>query len=184
MMINPTRTMKRRDAIGQMLVLTGGVLITPALMSNTTHCLIGNGELVITPEREALLAEIADCIIPTTDTPGAKAAGVEKFMVRVITDCFEPAEQEKFYTNLTRFAEASRSEFGTEFAQLSPAQKTAMLQDTIRTDKDFFLFLKQLTVTGYFNSEIGATQTLAHLPVPGRFDGCVPLQKGQKTWSL
>ncbi|HAK76772.1 MAG TPA: twin-arginine translocation pathway signal, partial [Runella sp.] len=46
------------------------------------------------------------------------------------------------------------------------------------------LRMKELTVTGYFTSEIGATKALEYLPIPGRFEGCVPLKPGQKAWAL
>ena len=44
--------------------------------------------------------------------------------------------------------------------------------------------MKELTVTGYFTSEIGATQALEYLPVPGKFEGDVPLKPGQKAWAI
>jgi hypothetical protein len=44
--------------------------------------------------------------------------------------------------------------------------------------------MKQLTVAGYFTSEIGATKALAYLPIPGRFEGEVAMTPGQKTWAL
>jgi hypothetical protein len=46
------------------------------------------------------------------------------------------------------------------------------------------VLLKQLTVAGYFTSEIGATKALAYLPVPGKFQGETRLQPGQKAWAL
>ena len=48
----------------------------------------------------------------------------------------------------------------------------------------FFFMIKELTTTGYFTSEIGATQALEYLPIPGKFDGCMPLSPNQKTWAL
>ncbi len=48
----------------------------------------------------------------------------------------------------------------------------------------FFTILKDLTLTGYFTSEIGATQALEYVAVPGRYDGCVPLKPGQKAWAI
>jgi hypothetical protein len=36
---------------------------------------------------------------------------------------------------------------------------------------------------GYFTSEIGAKQALRYLPVPGRFEGCIPYKKGDKAFA-
>lgn len=47
----------------------------------------------------------------------------------------------------------------------------------------YYTMMKQLTLSGYFSSKIGATQALRYLPVPGRYDGNYPYQKGDKAWS-
>lgn len=47
----------------------------------------------------------------------------------------------------------------------------------------FFELVHDLTLMGYFSSEIGATQARAYVAVPGRYDGCVDLKPGQKAWA-
>jgi hypothetical protein len=44
----------------------------------------------------------------------------------------------------------------------------------------YFMMMKQLTLLGFFTSEVGMTKTLNYKAVPGRFDGCVPYTKGMK----
>lgn len=44
----------------------------------------------------------------------------------------------------------------------------------------YFFMLKQLTLLGFFTSKEGATQALRYMPVPGRYEGCVPYKKGDK----
>ena len=44
----------------------------------------------------------------------------------------------------------------------------------------YFTMMKQLTLLGFFTSQLGATQAVRYLPVPGRYDGCVPYKKGDK----
>ncbi|MEJ7779755.1 MAG: gluconate 2-dehydrogenase subunit 3 family protein [Daejeonella sp.] len=48
----------------------------------------------------------------------------------------------------------------------------------------FFALIRELTIMGYFTSELGSTKALAYLPIPGKFDACVDLKPGQKTWAL
>jgi len=74
--------------------------------------------------------------------------------------------------------------YSKDFTALDATQKTDILKRTTVADKPFFLQMKGLTVTGYFTSEIGATQALDYLPIPGRFDGSWPMPKGQKSWAL
>jgi Gluconate 2-dehydrogenase subunit 3 len=175
--------MNRREAIQKVTLLLGGVMAAP-LMAGAMGQVTNFGKSVkVSAEQEALLAEVADIIIPTTITPGAKAAGVEKFIVRVMRDCYEKPEQEKFYAGLAKLDADSQAKFGKGFAGLDLAQKNAMVKQSTVDNKAFFLAMKGLTVTGYFTSEIGATQALEYLPIPGRFDGCMPMKAGQKTWA-
>ena len=176
--------MNRREAIQRATLLLGGVLSAP-LMAGAMGQILNTGESVaVTADQVALLAEVADIIIPTTGTPGAKAAGVEKFIVRVMRDCYEKTDQEKFYAGLAKLDADSQTKFGKGFAALDGAQKNEMVKQSTVDNKAFFLTMKGLTVTGYFTSEIGATQALEYLPIPGKFEACIPLKPGQKAWAL
>ena len=52
-----------------------------------------------------------------------------------------------------------------------------------RIDAAAFKLLKDLTLLGYFTSEIGCTRALAYEAAPGRYRGCIPLEPGQKAWA-
>jgi hypothetical protein len=176
--------MNRRDAVRNISLMLGGVLTAELSAGLQGQVLNTGAPLAVNPGQEALLAEAADTILPTTDTPGAKAAGVEKFIVRVLRDCYRPETQNRFYEGLARLDAAGRTAHGRSFTELTPAEKHGVLLAATKSDKAFFLLLKQLTVAGYFTSEIGATKALAYLPIPGRFHGETPLQPGQKAWAL
>ena len=47
----------------------------------------------------------------------------------------------------------------------------------------YYTMMKQLTLWGFFSSKTGMTETLRHLPVPGRYDGALPYAKGDKAWA-
>ena len=49
--------------------------------------------------------------------------------------------------------------------------------------KHYFTMMKELTLTGFFTSEVGATKALRYVAIPGRFEGCVPYKKGDKAWA-
>ncbi len=176
--------MNRRDVVRNLSLLLGSALsfeLTAALHGQVFNT---GAPLPVSPAQEALLAEAADTIIPSTDTPGAKAAGVEKFILRVLRDCYRPDAQVRFHEGLSRLESSARSAHGKGFADLDQAQRHAVMLATTKTDRPFFVLLKQLTVAGYFTSEIGATKALAYLPVPGKFQGETRLQPGQKAWAL
>lgn len=65
--------------------------------------------------------------------------------------------------------------------------ETGLTKDTKKKDQPlvpFFKLAKELTLLGYFTSEAGATKALNYLPVPGKYEGCVKLEPGQKAWAL
>ena len=176
--------MNRREAVKQITLLMGGALsaqMTAGLMGQVINT---GASIPVGTEQELLLAEVADTIIPTTDTPGAKAAGVELFIVRVMRDCYQREDQEKFYAGLAKLDADSRSARGKGFAQLDAAGKSDLLKQAAANNQAFFQLMKQLTVAGYFTSEIGATKALEYLPIPGRFEGDVPMKPGQKASAL
>lgn len=174
----------RRQAIERVSLLLGGSL-SPQLTAALHGQVLNTGaSLEVTEAQASLLAELADVIIPDTDTPGAKAAGAEQFIIRVIRDCHVLEEQEEFYAGLAKVDEASRETHGKGFVDLSEEQKHAVVEDAVKTNKAFFNQARQLTVVGYFTSEIGATEALEYLPVPGKFEGDIPLEPGQKAWAI
>jgi hypothetical protein len=174
----------RRDALQRLSLLLGGVLSSQLSAGLLGQVLNTGASIEVTPDQVKLLAEAADTIIPDTDTPGAKAAGAEQFIVRVLRDCYVHEDQAKFYAGLAALDAASRGACGRGFAELDKTQRHALMKQTAKGDKAFFLRLRELTIAGYFTSEIGATKALAYLPIPGRFEADIPLAPGQKAWAL
>ncbi len=176
---------KRRDAIERITLMLGGA----GLSTQLTSALMGQSKnpgssVEVTDSMKALLADVGEVIIPTTDTPGAKAAGVQDFIVRLLRDCYVLADQEKFYAGLAKVDAASQKAHSKNFVDLSEEQKVGIIQDATKTNQAFFRQMKQLTVTGYCISEVGATQVLEYLPIPGGFKGDVPLRPDQKAWAI
>lgn len=170
----------RREVLARLGVLLGGALIggdtwlRGATVAGKTH---GHD---FTPADIALLDEIAETIIPATDTPGAKAAQVGAFMAMMVTDCYDDAHHAAFRAGLDKL----RAE---NFAAATPAARTARLNALdaeqklhTATPAHFFKMMKQLTALGYFTSEIGASQVLIYEESPGRFDGNLPYKKGDR----
>ena len=48
----------------------------------------------------------------------------------------------------------------------------------------FFSLMKNMTVLGYFNSELGATMAADYDKIPGKYEGCIPVNKySGKVWA-
>jgi len=118
------------------------------------------------------LEEAVETILPETDTPGARAARVHVFVDLAARDCLAPADRQALVAGLDRL--------GAGFPSLAPVEKQRRLE---AMDKPAFAVLKDLTMLGYFTSEIGCTQALAYEAVPGGYRGCLDLKPGQKAWA-
>jgi hypothetical protein len=127
---------------------------------------------LLSAEEGHLLGEVVETIIPETDTPGAKAARVHVFVDLMLKDCVSPAEQAEVRKTLEAL--------GDRFLRGTSAQRLDMLR---QTDSAGFRLLRELTILGYFTSEIGATKALAYVAVPGEYRGCIDLAPGQRTWA-
>jgi hypothetical protein len=198
--------MNRREALRNVALLMGGAVSAATLSAIAVSCNEPDtqSKQLFTAEQEKTIAELADTIIPDTETPGAKAAGVGPFIAMMITDCY-PAEIQKTFSNgLDDLEKRSKSKFSKSFVSISATERASVLQDvvdeekkkreqekgnagssaTIKKDPGFFPLAKELTMLGYFSSEIGAKQALVYLDIPGRYDACTDLQPGQKAWAI
>lgn len=142
-----------------------------------------------------MMNEVADTIIPTTDTPGAKAAKVGQFMAVMVSDCYEPDDQKRFMDGLATLESECQKRYGKKsFTKLSSAQRTEFLTAVDKERREFqknkkkredpnhyFQAFKDLALWGYFTSEIGATQALRFVEYPGKYT-TVDYKKGDRAW--
>lgn len=173
----------RREAVQTLLLLIGGTLSLPvqaALLRETGNSNPGQ----FSAGEQTLITELTEVIIPTTNTPGAKAAGVGEFVSYVIGHCTDTTQQEAFRRGLQQTDALSQSAHGKRFELLEGSQKADIMEQLARQEKAFFTTLRELTIVGYFTSETGATQALDYVAIPGRFAGDVPLKPGQRTWAI
>jgi len=134
-----------------------------------------------------LLNEVGETILPaTTGSGGARAANVAESMADMVRSFYDEREQATFTAGLVKLQAASRERFsGREYLGLSAAERYDLLLGLDQADPqpEYYRMIKQLAVLAYFTSEIGATQAMAHVAVPGRFDGVVDIPPGTKAWS-
>ncbi|PUZ27306.1 gluconate 2-dehydrogenase subunit 3 family protein [Chitinophaga costaii] len=189
--------MNRREAIRSVAILLG-TAVSASTLAALNGCKTGPKNYALqAPETKALLSEVAETIIPTTNTPGAKAAGVDAFIITMLNDCYKPEDQQRVLDGLKQIDEASNKQFSKNFIDLTPEQRTQLLTgiDKERVaynqqpKKDgagphYFQVIKELTLLGYFTSKPGATEALRYVAVPTRFDPCLPYKKGEKAWAM
>lgn len=185
--------MNRREALKSVAFLMGSAISATTmgvLFESFSSPTDENKKLSFTATDEAILAEFAEIIIPTTaSSPGAKAAGLGTFIPMIIKDCYPVEMQEVFATGLKAMQYKCVKDFNKEFLATSPAERQKLMEDlreeAIATNRapSFFLLARDLTILGYYSSEIGCTQAREYLPVPGRYDGNADYKPGQKAWA-
>ena len=195
----------RRDALSRVAILLGGAISAPTLAGALDAA---TRRAWMTPPRDwaprtldagqlELVATMADHIVPQTDTPGARAAGVHRFVDTLLSDHYPTPERDRFVAGLADVDARARSGHGKTFVECTADQQVALLTeldeaafpavqiDSPRTsDTWFFRRMKELTLVGFYTSEAGATRELRHAPVPGRFEGCVPLDQIGRAWAV
>ena len=131
-------TMDRREAIRRVSALLGGLALVggDALL---TGCSDRSSPLArdakFSAQDVAFLDEVADTILPTTKTPGAKAAKTGAFMALMVTDSYSPGDQEAFRNGMRTLDEASIKDNKVGFVQATPQQRLALLQRLDREQK-------------------------------------------------
>ena len=222
-----TLPVDRREALRRAALLLGGALAAPTIAGVLGGCRgddIGPAQTgrALTAAQLAMTAAIAEHIIPATDTPGAREAGVHGFIDRMLAEYYDADDRARIVAGLADVDARARGSFGRPFMQCAadrqrallaeldreafarpapaarrPATGTAASRETERgvagapvavqqapASPPFMRTMKELTVVGYYTSQLGATRELRHEPVPGRFDGCVPLTQVGRTWAV
>lgn len=202
--------MNRRELLQCAAVLIGGVSASRlgfALSEEQRVYLAAAPDYIdregdyLTPPQRKIIAAMTEVIIPRTDTPGAIDANVPRYIELMYAQWLNEPERAIFEAGLAAMEKDVSAEYGTSFDQLSPQQQLEIMEEledaasdhswydfanvqrNFISDAPFICQIKELTVWGFFTSEIGATQVLRHNPMPMRFDGNIPLEPGESTWS-
>ena len=181
----------RRDALAGMAAMFGASLFAPIARAAAAQLpAISDGPPstpVFTAQQRALMTALSERVMPTTDTPGAIAAGVPEYIEKLLADWASPDDRQPILAGLDAIEARSRADYKVAADKATPAQQDALLtlamEDKLPGGADFFDKFRQLVLTGYFTSEVGIMQEREYLPVPGRYDGAYPYSEIKKVFS-
>ena len=198
--------MNRREALR--MLTAGAVLpaLTPELFAfyQQAHPAGSYSLRTLSPHQNDAVVAMIDQIVPATDTPGAKATRVNEFIDVILTEWANDEERRNFLDELDDVDKQSIALFGKDFAAASPAQQLVLLRsmdeaaDVARVKQrekkgppfwesqgrdtqmqgDFFTVFKNMTLHGYYTSEVGFTQELKLQIIPGAQHGCTAVGPG------
>jgi hypothetical protein len=188
--------MNRREAIQKVSWILGGTIIGSSLFLEY-GCNSGTQQTTDFFDNTTtdLLNEIAETILPKTNTPGAKDAKVGEFMNVMVKDCYSKEDQQIFKAGIQTLEMGCKEKKGKNFLDCSTEERTSYLtlldnEQKAYTEKKakeepnhYFRMMKELTLLGFFTSEIGATKALKYVETPGSYNGNLPYKKGDRAWA-
>jgi gluconate 2-dehydrogenase gamma chain len=197
--------MNRREALKRVAWLMGGAVSASAILainkgySATTSA--GSKPFILSAHQWATVSAVSEIMIPRTDTPGAIDVGVPGFIDLMLKDVYTQEDRERYLSGLAEFDAAAHAERRNEFVALEPAQQVVLVRkfhDAAIVEerrmhpahgslhRPFILMTKELTLLGFFTSQVGATEVLQYVAVPGSYHACVPLKEAGngKTWAV
>ncbi len=201
--------MNRRTVLRNVALMLGSALSAPTLMAmehfkQANSPKIWNADFILTETQRRIIGEVAEMILPKTDTPGAKEAGVPAFIEMMLKDCYTAPDQLSFLSGVTELENA-------KFLAMDMVKRTEMLKDLEAKTKEmmklrevkqtkmgdnedkeimkvqpqglpFWRLIKELTLLGYFTSEIGTKSSFTYVQIPSKFE-IIKLKPRQKAYA-
>jgi hypothetical protein len=194
--------MNRREALRLLATATALGLATPKMFATLrnarTLAQTQAGPRTLSPHQNETVTRIAEIIIPKTETPGAKDAGVPAFIDLIVTEWYTDEQRSDFLAGLADVDARSNHRFIKDFVACSPDQQAEILTELgaqmiadAQTTKNqgegdgaprenFYQTLRGLVLTGYYTSEAGATAELNYQIIPDHFQACADSESGKE----
>ena len=172
--------MNRRKTIKQLVIGAGGLITLPHWMIS---CGISDSPVhrsSFSQAEQALLSSIADTIIPAGNSVGALTVGVDKYLQKLIDDCFEKDVQDNVKAQLKNLEVLAQSSNKSSFSGCTQQQRLELLlklsASNVKTEKDFFDLIKSETIRGFNTSQKVMQEYLGYKVAPGHYNGCVEVK--------
>ena len=197
--------MNRRAALKKSALALGAAAGAPSLFSLLQSC-SQQDRLTWTPQflkedQAKFISAFVDFLLPRTETPGGLDVKADVFIDLVYAKTYDAAAQEQVVSDITKFNEDCKAKFGNIFAELSQEDKKACFQEhEVNSPKfpktvwggavgpkepvGFYRGLKSIALMAYFSSEEIGKNILSYDPIPGEYQGCMPISKEFNTWSF
>ncbi|WP_293883973.1 MULTISPECIES: gluconate 2-dehydrogenase subunit 3 family protein [unclassified Sphingobacterium] len=161
--------MNRRTAIKQFFIVAGGLTILSSCLNDGGASIVLN-KLKISAEDEQFLGNLADVLIPKSDTPGGKDLNLHLFVIKMVDDCESPENQAKFVAGFNALKKRLNLANGPETAA------TLMALKDQTDEKAFFETFKSRAIQGYMNSEYVMKNKVIYRLIPGPYNGEVKVK--------
>ncbi len=186
--------LKRREVLRRAAWLLGGAGSAPAALAILQGCSAKEAargaaafvRKVLSADHFALVSEIAEIMIPKTDTRGAKDAGVPAFIDEVLGAVYDEETRQRFASGAAEFLVEAQKVGGKPFLEQEPQARAGFVKQSLERalevdgSRPFILMTRELTLLGFYTSEPGIMENMEYEAVPGAFHGCVPVSQMKK----
>jgi len=127
--------------------------------------------------QRGIVEAFIDCLLPRSDTPGGLDVGVLEFADIYFERYAKEEAVQKFPLDMVKLNRRAKDARDKDFVALTRDQQTELLVAMAKDDesRDIIQSLRSVALLGYFSSEEVGTKVMKFDPVPGHYDGCIPL---------
>ncbi|WP_426668102.1 gluconate 2-dehydrogenase subunit 3 family protein [Mucilaginibacter sp. McL0603] len=173
--------MDRRTAIRNLAIVIGGAVLLPACTKHNPIAHFKHFDIDL--DQQTLITDMAETVIPKTNTPGATDLNLYGFIMKMMDDCTKKEDQQTFLKGMREFNTVPQKLFKKDFAACTKQQKEEVLKSFEKKDngysKDLLSFyntVKGLTVFGYTESKYFLTKEVVYELIPGRYNAYFPVK--------
>ena len=166
--------MNRREALKRTALLFG-VAASPATITRALAELSegsSGAPRYLTSSQFKIVAAMAERLLPASDTPGAADAGVPEF-IDVSYGLFTSRENKN--TLRIGLAHLDRTEYDSLSGEKQDDVIRAIANDDAKPGKAWLRQFRGFVFNAYFTSEAAAKSGFNWDPIPGGYNGCMPL---------
>lgn len=180
---------QRREVLRRAAYLLGGAISAPAALAILQGCSSRDAPKAAdwTPKffkanEAAVVTAIADVILPRTDTSGALDVNVPAFIDTMMAEVYAADAQQRFHAGCTEFESSARDFLKQEQAARAVTVKQALetALSTEQSQRPFILMVRELTLLGFYTSQVGIHENMQYEAVPTAYHGCVPVSQMKK----
>jgi acyl CoA:acetate/3-ketoacid CoA transferase len=169
--------MNRRNAVKNLVLASGGLITLPMWMQSCGISDTNTHQSSFSADEQVILAKVTDTIIPDGNAIGALSVGVDKFLQKLIDDCYEKPVQDNVKKQLQALNAAAKTTYKKSFVDCTQQQRQEALMkfstSQNKDEKDFFDLIKSETIRGFNTSQKVMQDYLNYQIAPGHYYGCV-----------
>jgi hypothetical protein len=171
--------MNRRSALRNLTIVSGSLISLPAWMVSCGISDNGVHHAGFNSTEQKILAAVVDTFIPVGNAIGALSVGVDKYLQKLIDDCYDVPVQDNVRKQLHALDGNAHADHDKSFAECIQQQREKLLLKfancASKEEKDFFSLIKTETIRGFNTSQKVMEEYLGYKIAPGHYNGCVSL---------